>query len=117
MRQVDWVVVPSIWWENSPLVIQEAFLHGRPLITSDIGGMKEKVTDGVNGIHFRVGSAEDLADKLSQVLHDDTAWQRLHDAVPTPLSHADSAAQHLELYHILRAGAATRLRRGGRDAA
>ncbi len=38
MRQVDWVVVPSIWWENSPLVIQEAFLHGRPIIASDIGG-------------------------------------------------------------------------------
>ena len=25
MAEVDWVVVPSIWWENSPLVIQEAF--------------------------------------------------------------------------------------------
>src|SRR5262249_15147584 len=56
MRQVDYVVVPSIWWENSPLVIQEAFLHGRPLIASDIGGMKEKITDGVDGVHFRVGS-------------------------------------------------------------
>ena len=42
MRQVDWVVVPSIWWENSPLVIQESFLHGRPVIASDIGGMKER---------------------------------------------------------------------------
>ena len=46
-------VVPSLWWENSPLVIQEAFHFGRPVICSDIGGMAEKVTDGVNGLHFR----------------------------------------------------------------
>src|SRR5436190_473016 len=50
MSQIDWVVVPSIWWENSPLVIQEAFMHGRPVICSDIGGMSEKVTHGVNGL-------------------------------------------------------------------
>src|SRR4051812_44065472 len=30
MDNVDWVVVPSLWWENSPLVIQEAFMCGRP---------------------------------------------------------------------------------------
>jgi len=42
MKDVDWVIVPSTWWENSPVVIQEAFLHGRPVICSDIGGMAEK---------------------------------------------------------------------------
>src|SRR5207237_2048639 len=47
MANVDWVVVPSIWWENAPLVIQEAFQHRRPVICSDIGGMAEKVSDGV----------------------------------------------------------------------
>ena len=47
MADVDWVIVPSIWWENSPLVIQEAFHFGRPVICSDIGGMAEKVDDGV----------------------------------------------------------------------
>jgi glycosyltransferase involved in cell wall biosynthesis len=101
MRQVDWVVVPSIWWENSPLVIQEAFLHGRPLITSDIGGMKEKVLDGVSGMHFRVGSAEDLADKLSQLLQDPDAWLRLRAAAPVPISHEEAATQHLALYRDL----------------
>jgi glycosyltransferase involved in cell wall biosynthesis len=30
MAEVDWVVMPSIWWENAPLVIQEAFQHRRP---------------------------------------------------------------------------------------
>lgn len=101
MRQVDWVVVPSIWWENSPLVIQESFLHGRPVIASDIGGMKEKVLDGINGLHFRMGSAEDLADKLSRVLSEPDIWAQLHDCMPHPLSHEEAAQQHLDLYNKL----------------
>ena len=44
MSEIDWVLVPSVWWENSPLVIQEAFQHGRPVICSDIGGMAEQVS-------------------------------------------------------------------------
>ncbi len=49
MQRCHAVVVPSIWWENSPLVIQEAFMARRPVICSDIGGMAEKVRDGVDG--------------------------------------------------------------------
>jgi glycosyltransferase involved in cell wall biosynthesis len=101
MRQVDWVVIPSIWWENSPLVIQEAFLHGRPLIVSDIGGMREKVKDGESGVHFRVGSPEDLADKMGEVLADDGAWERLRRGAPRPISHEEAAQQHKALYDRL----------------
>ena len=43
MRQADWIVVPSIWWENAPLVILEARAAGRPVICSGIGGMAELV--------------------------------------------------------------------------
>jgi glycosyltransferase involved in cell wall biosynthesis len=109
MRQVDWVVVPSIWWENSPLVIQEAFLHGRPLLTSDIGGMKEKITDDVNGLHFRVGSAEDLADKMTSVLGDPEAWERLRAGAPKPIGHDEAARQHLALYRSLASAQRTEL--------
>jgi glycosyltransferase involved in cell wall biosynthesis len=105
MRQVDWVVVPSIWWENSPLVIQEAFLHGRPLIVADIGGMAEKVAHGISGLHFRVGSAEDLADRLGEALTTPELWDRLRAGAPTPISHRIAAEQHLALYRSLRAEA------------
>jgi glycosyltransferase involved in cell wall biosynthesis len=64
MRSVGWVVMPSIWWENSPVVIQEARRAGTPLIVSDIGGMAEKVTPGRDGLHFRRNSATDLAETL-----------------------------------------------------
>ncbi|MBB5694013.1 glycosyltransferase [Muricoccus pecuniae] len=60
MGSVGWVVMPSVWWENSPVVIQEARRAGTPLLVSGIGGMAEKVQDGVDGLHFRAGSAPDL---------------------------------------------------------
>lgn len=66
MRTVGWVVVPSIWWENSPVVIQEARQAGVPLLVSDIGGMAENVLPGVDGLHFRRGSPVDLARAMRQ---------------------------------------------------
>jgi glycosyltransferase involved in cell wall biosynthesis len=98
MEQIDWAVVPSIWWENSPLVIQEAFLHRRPLIVSDIGGMAEKVTHGVDGLQFRAGSPEDLADCLARALTEPDLWPRLAAAAPRPPDLARFAAEHLALY-------------------
>ena len=77
MREVDWVVMPSTWWENAPVVIQEAFHHGRPLIASDIGGMAEKVRDRLDGLHFRAGSPDSLADCLERALREPGLWDRL----------------------------------------
>lgn len=82
MGEVDWVVVPSLWWENSPLVIQEAFLHGRPVICSDIGGMAEKVADGVNGLHFRAGDPESLSRAIERAAGSARLWRRLRAGIP-----------------------------------
>lgn len=82
LRGAGWVVVPSIWWENSPLVIQEAFLCGRPVICSDIGGMAEKVRDGVDGLHFAVGRPGSLARVLERAAGNDALWERLRAGIP-----------------------------------
>ena len=103
MQQVDWTVVPSIWWENSPVVIQEAFLHRRPPIVSDIGGMAEKIGHERDGLQFRAGSPEDLADTLGRVLTEPELWQRLSDAAPRPPDLPHFAAAHLAAYAEARA--------------
>ena len=77
LADVDWVVVPSLWYENAPLVIQEAFQHGRPVICSDIGGMAEKVTDGVDGLHFRAGDSAHLAEVMRRAVESPGLWERL----------------------------------------
>ena len=98
MAAVDWVVVPSIWWENSPLVIQEAFLNRRPVIASDIGGMAEKVADGVNGLHFRARDARDLARTIRAAIKDRNRWQALRDGIPAVLRMDDHATLLSGLY-------------------
>lgn len=98
MRDVDWTIMTSIWWENSPMVIQESFNYGRPIIVSDIGGMAEKVTDGVNGLHFRAGSAVSLARVLESIVRQPTLRDELAANITAPLSVAEVVERHQVLY-------------------
>jgi glycosyltransferase involved in cell wall biosynthesis len=101
MAAVDWVVVPSVWWENSPLVIQEAFAAGRPVICSDIGGMAEKVTDGVNGLYFRVGDPESLAATIRRAVETPGLWDHLRKGIPPAHPMADHATVLTSTYESL----------------
>ncbi|MFN0243356.1 MAG: glycosyltransferase [Planctomycetota bacterium] len=86
----DLVVVPSVWYENSPLVILEATAARTPLLVSDQGGMAELVQVGVNGFHFRMGDAADLALALSRLLADRSALDALYQrpvAIPRVEEH------------------------------
>lgn len=104
MGAVDWVVVPSVWWENSPMVIQEALVCGRPLLVSDIGGMAEKVRHGGNGLHVSCGSP--LAwGRAMLAATDPQRWRDCADAIRPPLTHSDCADLHLR---IIRADGALR---------
>jgi glycosyltransferase involved in cell wall biosynthesis len=102
MAGVDWVLVPSIWWENSPMVIQEAFTFGRPVICSDIGGMREKVRPGVDGLHVAVGSASAWGETLTKVVSDAALWDSLRAGIVKPLSVDACAQRHLQVFEALR---------------
>jgi glycosyltransferase involved in cell wall biosynthesis len=101
MSEVDWVVVPSIWWENSPLVIQEAFAHGRPVICSDIGGMAEKVTDGVDGLHFRAGDPLSLASTIERATAMPERWRELRQGIRPIYAMDEHLSALAEMYHEL----------------
>jgi glycosyltransferase involved in cell wall biosynthesis len=101
MAQVDWVVVPSIWWETGPLTVLEAFQHGRPVICSDMGGMSEKVTDGVNGLYFRRGDADSLAGVMTRATTEPKLWERLHRALPPVMTMTEHTASLAQMYAAL----------------
>jgi glycosyltransferase involved in cell wall biosynthesis len=84
LSAVDWVIVPSIWWENAPLVIQEAMMHRRPVICSEIGGMAEQVHDGVNGLHFRVRDPYSLADTIRRAVNSPELWDEIRSRITDP---------------------------------
>jgi len=81
LQGLDVIVVPSVWYENSPNTILEAFAHRTPVIVSDLGGMAELVKDGVNGLHFAPGDASSLADKLGQLIDDPGLLSRLRQGI------------------------------------
>jgi len=62
------LVVPSIWYENFPRTIVEAFASGLPVIASRIGALADIVTDGKTGLLFNSADPVDLADKMAWAL-------------------------------------------------
>lgn len=64
MKACKALLFPSIWYEGMPLTLLEAFATGTPVIISDIDNLNEMVQNGYNGLHFRTGNSEDLAEKI-----------------------------------------------------
>ena len=75
--EIDVLVVPSVWFENSPITIHEAYLTHTPVVASGIGGMAEYVRDGVDGLHFQVGDAKDLARVLKRFVDEPDLLEQL----------------------------------------
>lgn len=65
---LDVLVVPSIWYENSPNVILEAFACGTPVMASKLGGMAELIEHEVNGLLFEPDHIASLKDALERVI-------------------------------------------------
>jgi glycosyltransferase involved in cell wall biosynthesis len=97
----DWVVMPSVWWENAPLVIQEAFLHRRPVIASAIGGMAEMVKDGVNGLLVPPDDPAALAAAMRRAAMEPGLWRKLKAGIGKPVTIGQAARAHLALYRRL----------------
>lgn len=68
IKKALFVVVPSICYENMPNTILEAFANGKPVIASNIGSLPELVKDGETGFLFEPGNDDDLRDKVTYML-------------------------------------------------
>lgn len=98
LHELDMIVVPSVWWENSPLVMLQALAHNVPAIVSDLGGMTEVIKDGVNGFTFKIGNAESLAKKLKLLSNDPTILNELKAGIRHPPRIEESAFEYEKLY-------------------
>ena len=98
---VDLLVLPSLWVENSPVVIQEAFAAGCPVIASDLGGMRELVRDDVDGRLFPAGDAAALAEILGQVARDPGLLEGWRRNIEPPRNIEDDVESLENLYTTL----------------
>jgi glycosyltransferase involved in cell wall biosynthesis/MoaA/NifB/PqqE/SkfB family radical SAM enzyme len=104
-NQVDAIVVPSIWGENSPLVIHEAQQVGVAVITANYGGMSEYVANMKNGLLFEHRNAQDLSNKMQELLDNPMLAQKLgsygylfskNQQIPDIIQHAKDIEQLYE---------------------
>ena len=70
MRRARMLVMPSIWYENFPRTLVEAFGCGLPVVASRLGAMATLVDDGHDGLLFEAGSGEALAAALQSLAAD-----------------------------------------------
>lgn len=102
LRDVDWVIVPSIWWEAEPMVIEESLAAGTPVIASNIAGMKEKIQNGKNGYLFEAGSPQNLSSAISYVVNQDIGLSfKTFDVKET---NNQRLKEHISLYQRLVSG-------------
>jgi glycosyltransferase involved in cell wall biosynthesis len=104
LAAADLVIVPSVWYENSPLTIHEARAARTAVLVSDLGGMAELVEPDRQGWRFRGGDARDLAAHLERLLRDPGLLARL-DFDPPPKDMRVNAAELEERYQAARARA------------
>ncbi len=108
---LDVVVVPSLWEENAPLTVEEAFAARLPVVASDHGGLRERVRAGIDGLLFRPGDASDLTLALRRLLDEPGLRESLgRDPILAP-----SLGDHLNALEMRYAEARERFaRRAGR---
>lgn len=92
---LDLLVLPSLWYENTPFVVLEAFAAGVPVLASDLGGAAEIVRDGINGELFRRGDAQDLAGRIQRVVEDPGLLGRYREGI-REVKTVEAAVRELE---------------------
>ncbi|MFC2154211.1 glycosyltransferase family 4 protein [Candidatus Altiarchaeota archaeon] len=97
-NDIDILVVPSIWWENSPLVLVSALSHNVPAIVSDLGGMSEVIENGKNGFTFDPGNVNSLTDLIIRLSKKPTILNKLKENIIPPARLEEEAFEYEKIY-------------------
>jgi len=105
LAKMDVFVLPSLYGEGLPMVVLEAMANAVPVVASNVEGIPEAVRDGVDGMIFESGDAQDLANKLSSLIGNDQLWESMSQSSlerqRTKLSDRSMAQGVAEVYNGL----------------
>lgn len=101
MNGMDCMLVPSLWWENSPLTALTSLAYRIPVIATNKGGAAELIKDGINGFNFEMGSPEDLAAKMKRIADHPSILNELRDNIIRPPRVEDEALNYERIYRTL----------------
>ena len=100
MRGLDLLVIPSRWYENSPLVLLNALATHTPVVVSDVAGMTEFLVPGVNGFAFERGSVEALGQRLERLVRDPEVMYALAGTTHYEKTPSLMASETLSIYQL-----------------
>ena len=98
MASIDWVLVPSTWWEIFGLVVSEAWMFGRPVIASSIAALKERVTPGVNGYTFPARDSRALAELIATLAGNPSKWTAASAGIELPMTDIDMFEAYITVW-------------------
>ena len=101
LAEADVLVVPSIWYENSPLTVHEAYLAGLPVVASAHGGLSELVEHEVSGLTFRPASPASLRRAVLRLANDRGLLRKLCRRLPRVKSIEENASELEGIYRSL----------------
>jgi len=94
----DVLVIPSLWYENSPLVLLSAFALKTPVVASNVGSLADLVEHGKNGLLFEMGNADDLARQLRKLAEEPELLNRLRAGIPEVRTIDENIGELLDIY-------------------
>lgn len=107
VQQAAFVVAPSLWMDNSPMSIYESLACGKPVIGSDIGGIKSQVLHGQTGFLFSPGDGEMLAEYVCRLWQDRRLIEKMSERARETAVTQFSPEAHWErlskIFHIVKA--------------
>lgn len=102
LAEIDFLVIPSRWYENSPLVLLNALASHTPVIVSDVEGMTEFVEEGKNGFVFARGSVRGLEQVLKSIIDRPAQAHVLSASTGYPKTTRAMTEKTLEVYARVR---------------
>ncbi|MBU2647461.1 glycosyltransferase [bacterium] len=98
------IVLPSLWYENQPFSITEAFAAGKPVIASDLGGMKELVENFQRGILVAPGDTEGLVKAMNWMKEHSTEARAMGERAREYALREHSGKKHYERIMLIYRG-------------
>lgn len=98
LSQMDFIVIPSQWHENSPLILLCALASHTPVIVSDVAGLTEFVEEGENGYWFQRGNVDDLERVLRRILDEPSLLPKMIVKTDYPRTTRMMTQDVLEIY-------------------
>ncbi len=100
-KEIDVLVVPSLWHENTPLIIYSAFASQTPVVVSNLEGVTPLVSHESNGILFERGNMQELAGCLKELINNPRLLSGLREGIPPVRSIEDNVDELEKIYLTL----------------